>query len=78
VDFLKLDIEGSELSALKGAQRTLERFRPSLAISLYHSLDDFVSIPAFLNGLNLGYEWYLDHFTIHREETILFGQCDRR
>jgi FkbM family methyltransferase len=75
VDFLKLDIEGSELRALKGAQQTLKRFRPSLAVSLYHSLDDFVAIPAFLKGLELGYEFYLDHFTIHREETVLFGRA---
>ena len=74
VDLIKLDIEGAELRTLKGAQHTLNRFRPLLAISLYHSLDDFVAIPAFLMDLDFTYELYLDHFTIHREETVLFAQ----
>ena len=74
VDFIKLDVEGAELLALKGAKQTLKQFRSTLAISLYHNLDDFVTIPAFLRELEVGYEFYLDHFTIHREETVLFAQ----
>ena len=74
VDFIKLDIEGAELRTLKGAEHTLNRFHPLLAISLYHSLDDFVDIPAFIRGLDFTYEFFLDHFTIHREETVLFAR----
>ncbi len=74
VDLIKLDIEGAELRTLKGAEHTLNRFRPLLAISLYHSLDDFVAIPAFLMDLDFTYELYIDHFTIHREETVLFAR----
>lgn len=36
VDFIKMDIEGSERSALEGAQETIKRFVPMLAISIYH------------------------------------------
>lgn len=32
VDRIKIDVEGAELSVLKGADRTLEKFRPSLLI----------------------------------------------
>jgi FkbM family methyltransferase len=73
VDFIKMDIEGSELNALKGAEKTLRTYKPKLAICLYHSLDDFVQIPEYLSSLDLPYEFYLDHFTIHAEETILFA-----
>lgn len=73
VDFIKMDIEGAELNALRGAEDTLNRFRPKLAISLYHSLDDFTQIPAYIASLDLGYRFYLDHFTIHTDETILFA-----
>jgi FkbM family methyltransferase len=73
VDFLKLDIEGAELSALRGAEGTLRKFRPKLAISLYHQLSDFVEIPRFLSELGVGYRFVLDHFTIHQEETVLFA-----
>lgn len=73
VDFIKLDIEGAELSALRGAEQALRRFRPKLAVALYHDLKDFALIPEYLNGLNLGYRFFLDHFTIHAEETVLFA-----
>lgn len=73
VDFIKMDIEGSELHALKGAEKTLRRFRPKLAISLYHRPDDFRDIPQFIKSLDLGYEFYLGHYTIHTEETVLYA-----
>jgi len=73
VDFIKMDIEGAELPALHGAVDTLRRFHPRLAISLYHNLEDFTTIPRFLAGLNLDYRYYLGHFSIHQEETILFA-----
>lgn len=74
VDFVKMDIEGAELSALKGAERTLRAFRPTLAISAYHREEDLVNIPAYIDGLKLGYEFLLDHFTIYNAETVLFAR----
>jgi len=73
VDYLKIDIEGSELRALQGAEETMRTFRPKLAISLYHKEDDFIVIPDYLHKLGLGYKFFLDHFTIHHEETLLFA-----
>lgn len=73
VDFIKMDIEGAELSALKGGLETINKFRPKLAISIYHSLDDFVNIPQYLHSLNLGYKFYLNHGTIHQEESVLLA-----
>lgn len=78
VDFVKMDIEGAELSALKGAERTLRAFRPTLAISAYHREEDLVDIPAYIDGLELGYEFLLDHFTIHHAETVLFARAPTR
>jgi FkbM family methyltransferase len=73
VDFVKMDIEGAELDALKGGEQTIRRHRPKLAISLYHKPEDFETIPRWLAGLDLGYEFYLEHHTIYRNETVLFG-----
>lgn len=73
VDFIKMDIEGSELPSLKGASNVLKRFRPKLAISIYHSIDDFVNIPIYLKSLNLGYQFFIKHGTIHNEETVLLA-----
>lgn len=73
VDFIKMDVEGAELQALQGAERALRAHRPKLAISLYHQLSDFVTIPRYLESLGLGYAYYLDHHTIYLNETILFA-----
>lgn len=73
IDFIKMDIEGSELEALKGSASVLQQFKPKLAITVYHDFKDFWTIPQFLDGLGLGYRFYLRHFTIHTEETVLFA-----
>jgi FkbM family methyltransferase len=78
VDFIKMDIEGAELDALKGAEASIRAHRPKLAISLYHKPDDFETIPRYLAGLNLGYRFYLDHHTIYQNETVLFGVPEGR
>jgi FkbM family methyltransferase len=77
VDFIKMDIEGAERLALAGAAQTLRRHRPVLAISLYHRPDDLWQIPLLIHSLNAGYRFYLDHYTIHHEETVLYATVDR-
>lgn len=51
VDFIKMDIEGAEPNALRGALQTVARFRPRLAISLEHRTSDPDTIPALTRRL---------------------------
>lgn len=74
VHFIKMDIEGAELEALKGAEAVIRRDKPKLAISVYHKLDDFWRIPLWIQSLGLEYCFFLRHFTIHAEETVLFAE----
>jgi FkbM family methyltransferase len=76
IDFIKMDIEGAETFALKGSIETIRKFKPKLAISVYHSLTDFFEIPKFIDELNLGYTFYLDHFTHMGGETVLYAKVD--
>jgi FkbM family methyltransferase len=71
-NFLKMDIEGSELAALKGAASSIRKFRPKLAISLYHKPNDIFEIPFFILENFRFYEMYIGHYTIHNEETVLY------
>ena len=73
IDFIKLDIEGSEMAALRGATASIHRFRPKLAISIYHRPEDFYEIIDFVADLGLGYKLYLEHYTIWDEETVLYA-----
>ncbi|NNL66675.1 MAG: FkbM family methyltransferase [Myxococcales bacterium] len=74
VDFIKMDVEGAEREALRGATRILREHEPRLAISAYHLLDDLYVLPQLIHEINPAYEFRLDHHTIHREETVLYGR----
>jgi FkbM family methyltransferase len=78
IDFLKMDVEGAEMSALAGAEASIRHFRPKLAISIYHKPDDFFSIIKYLNALDLGYSFYINHHTIYDEETVVYAKVARR
>ena len=72
IDFIKMDIEGAELDALKGAEKTILQFRPKLAISVYHNFSDYYEIPLLLSKMLNNYEFYFDHFKVGRGESVLF------
>ena len=72
VDFIKTDIEGAEPYMLEGALETIKRFKPKMAISIYHNLDDFTGIINQIDGLNLGYKFYIGHASMYASETVLF------
>ena len=63
------------MAALLGAELTIRTHRPKLALSVYHSVADFVAIPAWIQELDLGYRLYLDHRWPGPAETILFAQA---
>lgn len=42
---------------LRGARRTIEKFRPVLLISMYHNPHDFFEIKPMIDSWNLGYKF---------------------
>jgi FkbM family methyltransferase len=76
VTFIKMDIEGAELEALKGAAKTIKRHKPRLAICLYHKPEDILEIPLYINELMPEYKFYLRHESIDMTESILFAVTD--
>lgn len=56
VDWIKLDVEGAELDALKGAEQTLRRFKPKLVIechNFHRPMEE--AVRDYVLGLGLGY-----------------------
>jgi hypothetical protein len=56
VDFIKMDIEGAEREALKGAARLLEQSKPRLMIDAYHLPDDPTVLPEVIRRSNPAYQ----------------------
>lgn len=73
VTFIKMDIEGAELSALKGAEMIIKRDKPQLAICVYHKPEDIIDIPYLLKQWVPEYKIYLRHRTAIYCETVCFA-----
>ena len=74
VDFIKMDIEGGEVDALRGAEETLKRFTPRLAISVYHRPHDLPDIVTLILQACPDYRLYLSHKSPGLAETVLFAR----
>ena len=73
ISFIKMDIEGAELNALVGAQKTIMKSHPKLAICLYHKPEDIYNIPLFIKKLDPSYRLYIRHYSNYITETILYA-----
>ena len=73
VTFIKLDVEGAELKALQGAEQTIRRYRPRLAVSIYHKPEDVIEIPKYILSLHEDYRMYIRHYQMSACETILYA-----
>lgn len=73
VGIIKIDAEGSEQAVLRGAIATIKSQKPILLISIYHNIDDFISIKPWVDSLDLGYRYKLTkpEATTLIEETML-------
>jgi FkbM family methyltransferase len=72
IDYIKLDIEGTELSALEGMGKTIARWRPRLAISAYHKPDDLIRITKALAQFETGHNVYLRQHCPKAFETVAY------
>lgn len=73
VTFIKMDIEGAEYEALKGAENLIRKYKPKLAISVYHKAEDIWELPGLLLSFCPEYTFYLRHYSLSSEETVLYA-----
>lgn len=60
--YIKMDVEGEEVAAIKGAKQTILENKPKMLISAYHRTDDFVTIPKAVLSIRDDYKIYIRHF----------------
>lgn len=59
IDYIKYDVEGAELEALKGSFKTIEKQRPRLLISAYHRSEDIFSLVNYVKENHPYYSLYM-------------------
>jgi FkbM family methyltransferase len=78
ITFIKMDIEGAERYALEGMRETITKYKPKLAICIYHLPDDYFVIPKTLKDMNMEYRFYVrqhenDSYYHEPFETVLYA-----
>ena len=62
VSFIKADVEGEEIKAIKGAENTILKHRPKMQLACYHKTEDLIAIPHAICGIRKDYRLYIRHF----------------
>lgn len=71
--YIKMNIEGAEIDALKGGRKAIAKWRPRLAISVYHRASDLWRIPQLVLQLDPDYRLYLRQHDGGIIETVLYA-----
>ncbi len=73
ITFLKMDIEGAELDALEGSKELIKKYKPTLAICVYHHPSHIWEVPNYIKSLVPGYKIYIRHYTDTDNETVCYA-----
>lgn len=73
INFIKLDVEGAEIPALKGAADLIGRCRPVLALSLYHRPEDIWEIPELVSQLCKNYRFYIRQHYFNSFDSVFYA-----
>ena len=71
--YIEMDIEGSELKGLYGASNTIRKYKPKLAICIYHKAEDLIKIPSYIYRLRQDYKFYIRNHSEYGIETVLYA-----
>lgn len=73
VSFIKMDIEGAELHALRGGRQLISSQKPKLAVCVYHHISHLWEIPAYIRELLPEHRLFLRHYTNLEYETVCYA-----
>lgn len=71
--YIKMDIEGAELEALKGAEETIKKCKPKLAVCVYHNPEHIWQIPFYIKKMLPDYKIYFRHHSNNIIETVCYA-----
>lgn len=72
VTFIKSDIEGMEMEMLAGARESIKKYKPRMALSIYHRPEDLFQIAEYVHELVPDYNMAIRHHSPSVTETVLY------
>lgn len=73
VTFLKADIESYEYKMLLGARELIRKYKPLVAVCIYHNGVDMYSVPLLLKEIMPEYKMAVRHHSIEMDDTVLYA-----
>jgi len=70
--YIKFDVEGAEINALMGLRSIITKYKPSLAVSIYHCPHHLYEIPTLIKDWNLGYKFFVRIHGNNLFDTVLY------
>jgi FkbM family methyltransferase len=71
--YIKMDIEGAEYQALSGGRHIISKYRPILAICLYHRQEDLWRIPLLIRSMSDSYHLFLRRYSDECWEQVCYA-----
>lgn len=71
--FISMDIEGAEVPALKGAEKTIRKHLPDLGVCVYHYPEQIAEVINTINQMQSGYEFFVRNYTGYLTETVVYA-----
>ena len=71
--YIKMDIEGSEMEALKGCKKIIQQYKPKLSICIYHNAEDLFDIPIMIKEMCQDYKLFIRQYANSRFETVCYA-----
>ena len=71
-NFIKVDIEGGEKDFILGSKNTLKKYKPQLAICVYHKSEDFFFLVDIILRINNKYRLYFRHHSLGFTESVMY------
>lgn len=72
-DFIKADVESFEYDMLSGAKLVIKKYKPNLAICIYHNAVDLFSIAMYIKEIDNRYKFAVRHHSNTLSETVLYA-----
>jgi len=71
--YVKLDVEGMELEALRGARKVIRGAGPALAVCAYHRLEHLWEVPLAIRELRVDYAVHLRRYAERPWELVVYA-----